>query len=164
MAWICPECDNSNSDVMVKCVCGYVDVDGEEDEAETTSSEIVEHEMSDQEPSEEQIVEAVYSLAAEQIKSGASAQQIQSMLVKEGLDPESAATVISNLTQMPTEAIREAGKKNMLYGALWCTGGIVVTVVTYSTASGGGTYFVAWGAIVFGAIQFIRGLMQSGEG
>ena len=53
-----------------------------------------------------------------------------------------------------------SGKKNMIYGALWCIGGIVVTAVTYSAASGGGTYIVAWGAIIFGAIQFFYGLMQ----
>ncbi len=46
----------------------------------------------------------------------------------------------------------------MVFGALWCIGGIVVTVVTYSAAASGGTYVVAWGAIVFGAIQFFRGL------
>ena len=116
--------------------------------------------MSDQELSEEEIVQAVYELAAEQMKNGASEQQIQSMLVEKGLDQESAATVVSNLTRIRSEAIREAGRKNMVYGALWCIGGIVVTVVTYRAASSGGTYVVAWGAIVFGAIQFFRGLVQ----
>ena len=45
----------------------------------------------------------------------------------------------------------------MLHGALWCGGGILVTGITYLAASGGGTYFLAWGAIVFGAIQFFHG-------
>lgn len=121
--------------------------------------------MSDQEPSvEEEVVQAVYAFAAEQMKNGASAQQIQSMLVEKGLDQDSAATVVSNLTRMRSEAIYEAGKKNMLYGALWCIGGIVVTAATYSAAPGGGTYVVAWGAIVFGAIQFFHGLIQSSGG
>lgn len=50
----------------------------------------------------------------------------------------------------------------MLYGALWCIGGIMVTTATYSSAvaHGGGTYFVAWGAILFGAIQFLQGVFQ----
>lgn len=117
--------------------------------------------MSEQKPTEEEIVQAVYALAAEQMKNGASSQQIQSMLVEKGIDQESAATVVSNLARMRSEAIREASKKNMLYGALWCIGGIVVTAATYSAASGGGKYVVAWGAILFGAIQFFRGLIQS---
>ena len=55
-------------------------------------------------------------------------------------------------------AYRQAGMKNAGIGMLWCVGGIIVTAVTYSAASGGGTYFVAWGAILFGAIQALRGL------
>ncbi|HEV2176083.1 MAG TPA: hypothetical protein VGW33_02620 [Terriglobia bacterium] len=59
------------------------------------------------------------------------------------------------------EATKAAGRKNMLRGGLWCVGGIVVTVATYSAAaSGGGTYFVAWGAILFGGIQFFKGMYQ----
>lgn len=64
-------------------------------------------------------------------------------------------------------AVKNAGKKNILYGAIWCMGGIIVTALTYQAAADnptGGKYVVAWGAIVFGAIQLIRGLMQSGRG
>jgi len=57
--------------------------------------------------------------------------------------------------------INEKAKKDMLFGALWCVGGIIVTAATYSAASGGGRYVVAWGAIIFGAIQFFRGLAKS---
>lgn len=46
----------------------------------------------------------------------------------------------------------------MLYGTLWAIGGTVVTAVTYSAASGGGVYVIAWGAIVFGIIDFFIGL------
>jgi hypothetical protein len=49
----------------------------------------------------------------------------------------------------------------MLSGALWCIGGIFVTVITYLSAASsptGGTYFVAWGAIIFGAVRFFQGL------
>jgi hypothetical protein len=42
-----------------------------------------------------------------------------------------------------------------------CIGGLIVTAVTYSNASNeGGTYVVAWGAIVFGGYQFIKGIYQ----
>ncbi len=52
------------------------------------------------------------------------------------------------------------GTKNMIAGALWAVGGTLVTVVTYSATSGGGTYVVAYGAIIFGGIQFVIGLFQ----
>jgi DNA-binding CsgD family transcriptional regulator len=49
----------------------------------------------------------------------------------------------------------------MLYGALWCIAGIIVTTSTYSSASsGGGTYYICWGAILFGFLQFMQGLFQ----
>ena len=48
----------------------------------------------------------------------------------------------------------------MLYGALWCIGGILVTGITFSAARSGGTYFIAWGAVLFGGFQFLQGLYQ----
>ena len=61
------------------------------------------------------------------------------------------------------ELTRAVGQKMMLHGFLWCVGGIVVTVVSYSMAtssSSGGTYFVAWGAVLFGGWQIIKGLYK----
>jgi hypothetical protein len=60
------------------------------------------------------------------------------------------------------EVTKASGAKNMLFGALWCIGGIIVTAVTYNMASsgGGGRYFIAWGPVVFGAFQFFNGLFQ----
>lgn len=63
--------------------------------------------------------------------------------------------------KMVPEAMKTVGKRNMLYGGLWCVGGTVATVATYAAASSsGGSYFVAWGAMVFGGIQFVKGLYQ----
>jgi hypothetical protein len=59
-----------------------------------------------------------------------------------------------------TVGSKETAKKNMLVGALWCVGGTIATIVGASMASGGGTYLVFWGAIIFGAIQFFTGLGQ----
>lgn len=71
------------------------------------------------------------------------------------------ATKIKLMNKPSPAGRRAAGSKNMLVGALWCIGGIIVTTVTYSAASnGGGTYFVAWGAILFGGIQFLQGMIQ----
>ncbi len=53
------------------------------------------------------------------------------------------------------------GAKNLLIGGIICAVGIGVTAVTYSSASsGGGTYVVAWGAMLFGGIRFVWGLLQ----
>jgi hypothetical protein len=65
----------------------------------------------------------------------------------------------TKIKQIPI-VTRDVGKKNMLYGALWFIGGIVVTFGSMAAASGGGTYLVTWGAIIFGAIQFVQGVIQ----
>ena len=63
-------------------------------------------------------------------------------------------------------AFRTVGKRNMIRGASWCIGGFFVTAVTYGIAAeqangaGGGTYLVAWGAIIFGAFRFLKGFGQ----
>lgn len=89
-------------------------------------------------------------------------EEVQQLLIdKKGLDAESAAMVVQNVSGQIDEAKKSSANKDMLYGALWCVGGIIVTVVTMSNASGGGTYVVAWGAIIFGAIQFIKGAVNS---
>ncbi|MEP6901560.1 MAG: hypothetical protein ABJA66_07400 [Actinomycetota bacterium] len=50
------------------------------------------------------------------------------------------------------------GLRKMFIGALWAIGGTIATVVSYGSASGGGRYFIFWGAILFGAVDFLIGL------
>jgi len=120
--------------------------------------------MSTQQPmSDEEFVQSVYNYAAQQLQNGVSPSQVESQLLQQGLDPDSARRVVFDLTHARTKAINSEARSNMLYGALWCVGGTVVTVLSFGAASsspGGGSYVVAYGAIIFGAIQFFRGLSQ----
>jgi len=52
----------------------------------------------------------------------------------------------------------EKHSRLMVSGALWAIGGTLVTAVTYNAAKDGGVYIIAWGAILFGALDFLRGL------
>ena len=104
---------------------------------------------------------AVYETAAEHMRSGANEHATIAMLVNQGFDSDSATAVVSNLEQLHSDALREVARKNMRQGVLWCVGGLVVTALTYSAASLGGQYVVAWGAVVFGGVQFLRGLTQA---
>ena len=56
------------------------------------------------------------------------------------------------------------GLRNMAVGGIVCAIGVLVTVGTYSAASPGGHYVVAWGAIVVGGFQFLKGLFQLATG
>ena len=81
-------------------------------------------------------------------------------LTNAGMPERQAADIVHGLTTRIAEEKRKQANKDILRGALWCGGGLIVTMVTYSMASGGGSYVVAWGAIIFGAIQLIRGLVN----
>ena len=54
---------------------------------------------------------------------------------------------------------RSKKQHNIVIGAILMTVGILITAGTYGSASeSGGTYVIAYGPIVFGAIRIIRGL------
>lgn len=56
------------------------------------------------------------------------------------------------------QALAKKYSRKMVSGILWAVGGTIVTAATYSAASHGGRYFIAWGAILFGIIDFFQGL------
>ncbi|HGJ64579.1 TPA: hypothetical protein ENS27_04230 [bacterium] len=52
--------------------------------------------------------------------------------------------------------------RRMIFGILWMLGGTLATIVTYIFAMNnltGGTYIVAWGAILYGIVDFVRGFI-----
>jgi hypothetical protein len=104
--------------------------------------------------------EEKYTYAAEMLlKLGKSPVEAEQILINDGMDENTSEQVLKNLA---ADEAKRNSKKNMLWGAVWCIGGILVTALTYSNASsGGGSYVVAWGAIVFGAVQFFKGLLNS---
>jgi hypothetical protein len=108
-------------------------------------------------------VEGVYEHAASLVKAGKAKGQIREDLKLRGLNDEEALAVANSIFELRRKALKESGELNMLYGALLCVGGVVVTAVTYQIAASffeGGYLVVASGAIVFGAIQFFLGFAQ----
>ncbi|MEL6672804.1 MAG: hypothetical protein AAFR61_11455 [Bacteroidota bacterium] len=95
----------------------------------------------------------VYEYAANLlVNEGKSPFEVRKALVEQGLDEESAKVVVDNLEAQVQDAKRERGQKDMLYGALWCIGGTVATVANIG--------YIFWGAILFGAFQFIQGAIR----
>lgn len=48
--------------------------------------------------------------------------------------------------------------KRFIFGLLWFAGGSLVSYFSYNSAEGGGSYYVFYGAIIFGLIDMIRGI------
>jgi hypothetical protein len=105
-----------------------------------------------------QIKTEVYDYAGELIASGASQKEAEEKLVTAGLEPHSAAQLIKDLSVVVRGTHKEEGRHEMLKGAIWFSIGLIITIGTFALASGGGVYVVAWGAILYGGIQFFRGL------
>ena len=70
-------------------------------------------------------------------------------------------TKIRYMTSSTVPSVATAGH-DIGVGALWCIGGIAVTAGTYAAvANTGGTYFIAWGAMLFGGLQFLKGIFRA---
>lgn len=97
------------------------------------------------------------------VNQNQNSYQIKKALLARGTTDQEAETIIDNLEEEVESARREKAQKDMLWGGIWCVGGIAVTAISYSSASGGGGYVVTWGAIIFGGVQFMRGLVASAK-
>lgn len=102
---------------------------------------------------EQEAVNQIYQYAANlMISQKMNSEETKQALVAKGMSAENAAIVVDNLEAQITTAKKDRAKKDMLYGALWCVGGIVATAAHIG--------FIFWGAIVFGGIQFFKGLFS----
>lgn len=106
-------------------------------------------------------VEDIYRFAADlMVNKGMNDDTIKRQLIKKGLTEKDSLTIIANLNKEVTGARKRRAKKDIIYGFLWFAGGSIVTAVTFAGASAGGSYFVAYGAIIFGGFQCIKGLIN----
>lgn len=114
--------------------------------------------------------DALVQYVLECLDRGSSQAEVRKQLVASGMSAQDANQIVQQVANWrkknPGAAISggNSGQTNMAIGGIVCLIGIVITVFSFMAASGGGTYVVAWGAIVFGAIQFIRGASQSQQG
>ncbi|MDE3247388.1 MAG: hypothetical protein KGO82_01930 [Bacteroidota bacterium] len=73
-------------------------------------------------------------------------------MVNAGASERDATAAVEDLHGQIITARKKHAEKDMLYGALWCIGGTVLTLADIG--------FIFWGAIVFGGIQFFKGVMN----
>ncbi len=76
--------------------------------------------------------------------------EVKQALVNNGIEPQEADRIIYEVEQQTNKIKNEAANKDMLWGAVWCIGGTIGTLAN--------TGFIFWGAIIFGGIQFFKGV------
>lgn len=80
-----------------------------------------------------------------------SDQTITRKLSKKGYDESKALLLISELRKdYEVYVLKKKAQNDMIFGSLWFVGGIVGTLANIG--------FFFWGAILFGMIQFFKGL------
>ncbi|MCK6585268.1 MAG: hypothetical protein L6Q49_19385 [Anaerolineales bacterium] len=101
--------------------------------------------------------------------AGKDRNTILNMLKKEGLalaDAQKAYGSALNELENSLEGrslLAEKYRKQMNRGLLWAVAGTVITILSYSSAASspaGGTYYICWGAILFGIIDFLVGYIS----
>lgn len=104
----------------------------------------------------------VYVFVVKQMAARVKRPEIERRLVAEmGLDAKAAKAFMDKLLRGRHQRAYNESVRNMILGALFLLGGLGVTVASYSAAanrSGGGTYVVTTGVIVFGAFLFFISL------
>lgn len=95
------------------------------------------------------------SRAVQLYAEGKLIREVVGTLTAEGLSDEQATEIAHKVYTAQSAAQRKASRSVMLSGLLIMLIGIAVTAGSFLA---GGVTILAWGAIVFGALQFFRGL------
>jgi hypothetical protein len=78
--------------------------------------------------------------------------EVITALKEKGVTEDQAKAMISIIDERVEETENSAHKKNVIIGGLFFAGGLMATFANLG--------FVFWGAIVFGGIQMVRGIMK----
>ena len=104
---------------------------------------------------------AAQAYIAGRVKAGASNKAIIQELIQRGLDPVVAKRMVAGISRAHAFSARTSGLLFLIGGLLITAIFIAITIGSYETASQqGGTYFICFGAIFFGFILTLRGILQ----
>jgi hypothetical protein len=112
----------------------------------------------------EELATAVTKLMVQGVKE----KRMQKLLVKQGVEPDYATNLVARIKQAvddfkkTPEGRRSLSRKyrnQMIAGFIWFAIGLAVTIGTFMAASEGGTYIIAYGAIIWGIGGLIVGLI-----
>ena len=120
--------------------------------------------MADQALSQDEVLANMLQYAAVSIAEGKSKKKVVNEFVNDGVPEEVAEEVVRRANDYKKAEFRKAGIKTLLIGVGFLVAGGVITAVTYSAASGGGTYVVTTGLFLVGAINVLRGLFRMASG
>lgn len=78
--------------------------------------------------------------------------QVKRGLIQLGADEGVAAEIANSALELVQQAKKKKATKDIVFGSLWCIGGTVLTLADVG--------YIFWGAILFGGIQLINGIVS----
>jgi hypothetical protein len=112
--------------------------------------------------------DSLIEVIGELIGKGTSEEKIVSKFTSQGVPEEKIRHFYKEISILAAEykespegrkELASKFSKRILYGVLWAVGGTIATFVSMDAASSGGTYYVFYGAIIWGVIDIIRGII-----
>jgi len=80
-------------------------------------------------------------------------------LVKNGYKQDNAEAIVAEASYLLAKKTKRTKIQYIAFGLLFAIGGLVITIWSYIKATAhGGTYYITWGAIVFGGYLLYKGL------
>lgn len=104
------------------------------------------------------------AIATEARAKCASFGEIETALIKAGIDEELVKEIMRHVEGKTPQAMPAKNASDMSRGLCWLVGGLLVTLVTYLMArssESGGVYLMAWGPALAGGIQFTLAFLKS---
>jgi hypothetical protein len=121
--------------------------------------------MSGPEPPVGHLPKEVLDAASDMLKAGLTVSAIERKLAERGYDARTASAAVKQAFRQRSRRSRGLALGNMIFGGLVAGGAGFFTFATYYSASmEGGTYFVAWGAVLYGLAHFTVGFVQLAYG
>jgi hypothetical protein len=103
----------------------------------------------------------IYYQVAKMLKAGRTPEQVEQALIRQGIKPETAHTMLIRVTESRLRVARRDGWRNLIFGFIICLLGIaLVTGLFTGSAPKGASEIFSWIAIFVGGYWFVRGTLQ----
>jgi hypothetical protein len=97
------------------------------------------------------------------LQAGLTPEQVVSRLVEEGTPQPQAETVVGLMVERHRRQVAATSHRDIRTGALWFIGGALLSAGSYYFAPPGQSFLLAWGPVIFGGWQFVRGWRKAGR-
>jgi len=113
----------------------------------------------EEELNKEKFEKSIWLLVFDEKKKGKSNEEIIVDLLDTGLSNYQATIIVENM-EIAAMALLDKSENQMLKSGIFFIIGLIVTIFTYTSALNGGTYIIAYGAIIFGGYRCIEGMID----